>query len=409
VSGASGRLRTVVVGAGLAGLAAADLLRREGAEVTVLEARDRVGGRVHSRRLANGAVIELGAEFILPGNTLVLDVAGRFGLEVARKGMRYGRREPRGGAPVDPEALEHAVASLGAALEQPGGTGRESAASLLARLEIDPAAREAIVARVEVSSATPADTVPATDLAGVAYIGDEPASSLAAGNQGLAEALADELGGSLRLSEPVRGIAWEEHGMRAVTEGGGEVKADLCVIAVPARVAGAISFEPALPSAVATALEGIAYGQAAKLLVPLRTAVEPSAVLSVPERYWCWTATGEGDRPMPLVSCFAGSEPALQGLGVAEGAGRWLASLSRLRPELELLSAGAVLARWDDDPWAGAAYSVAPDPDLVAALSEPLGPLAFAGEHLGGRFHGLMEGALRSGKAAAERLTSSPQ
>ena len=192
--------------------------------------------------------------------------------------------------------------------------------------------------------------------------------------------------------------------MRAVTEDGAEVEADLCVIAVPARVAGAISFEPALPRAVAAALKGIVYGQAAKLLVPLPAAVEPSAVLSVPERYWCWTATGAGGRPMPLVSCFSGSEPALEGLGVAGGPGRWLESLGRLRPELELVSAEAVLARWDDDPWAGAAYSVAPEPDLVAALSETLGPLAFAGEHLGGRFHGLMEGALRSGHEAANRL-----
>ena len=89
---------------------------------------------------------------------------------------------------------------------------------------------------------------------------------------------------------------------------------------------------------------------------------------------------------------------------MAEGPGRWLESLGRLRPELELVQDEAVLARWDDDPWAGAAYSVAPEPDLVAALRRPLGSLAFAGEHLGGQFHGLMEGALRSGLEAATTL-----
>ena len=121
--GGAGRLRAVVIGAGFAGLAAADRLREAGAEVTVLEARDRVGGRVHSRRLENGAVIELGAEFILPGNTLVIEMARRFGLEITGKGMRYGRREPRGGAPVDPQEFERAVAALGTALERSGGTG----------------------------------------------------------------------------------------------------------------------------------------------------------------------------------------------------------------------------------------------------------------------------------------------
>ncbi len=245
--------------------------------------------------------------------------------------------------------------------------------------------------------------MPATDLAGVAYIGDEPASSLAAGNQGLAKALATGLGASLRLSDPVRRIAWGSDGVEVATDGG-VLESDVCVIAVPARLAAAIVFDPPLPEPVVEALDRIAYGQAAKLLVPLRTAVEPSAVLSVPERYWCWTATGEGDGPMAVVSCFAGSERALEGLGVAGGPGGWLESLERLRPDLELISDEAVLARWDDDRWAGAAYSVAPERDLVGALEEPLGALAFAGEHLGGRFHGLMEGALRSGRAAAERL-----
>src|SRR5207253_2957534 len=59
--------KVVVVGAGFAGLAAAEARAAGGADVTVLEARDRVGGRVHSQRIDNDAVVELGAEFVLPG------------------------------------------------------------------------------------------------------------------------------------------------------------------------------------------------------------------------------------------------------------------------------------------------------------------------------------------------------
>ena len=85
------------------------------------------------------------------------------------------------------------------------------------------------------------------------------------------------------------------------------------------------------------------------------------------------------------------------------GRSAWLESLVALRPELALEPEAAVLSTWDDDPWAGAAYSISPPPELTAALAEPVGPLRFAGEHVGGAFNGLMEGAIRSGRAAAAR------
>jgi len=145
----------------------------------------------------------------------------------------------------------------------------------------------------------------------------------------------------------------------------------------------------------------VLYGQAAKLFVPLRRPAPPSAVMSVPERYWSWTATGAGDEPQPVVSCFAGSPEGLAGLEVSAGPERWLASLARLRPDLELDTAGALLSTWP-----GGAYSTSPPPELAELAARPTGPLAFAGEHLGGAHAALMEGAIRSGRAAAQALTS---
>jgi monoamine oxidase len=400
-------VRVVVIGAGLAGLAAADELLSSRAEVTVLEARGRVGGRVWSRKLDNGAVVEMGAEFILPRNTLVRELVERFGLGLWEKGMRYGRREPRGAAGLEPGSLERAVEAVDRELEEGDGGRGESALELLSRLSIESAAREALLARVEVSAASPAERVPASDLAGIAHVDDEPCPSIAGGNQRLAEALAEPLGSSLRLDTPARSVSWGDEGVRVGVEGG-QLEGEACVIAIPASVAGNLEFDPALPESHARALAAVRYGHAAKLFVPLAgPPPPPSAVLSVPERYWAWTATGASGRVQPVVSAFAGSPAALERLRVVDGPEQWLASLARLRADLELDPGGSVLSTWIDDPWVRAAYSIERPSAATAILAEPLGPLAFAGEHTVDAFESLMEGALRSGQRAARKLLAS--
>ena len=126
--------------------------------------------------------------------------------------------------------------------------------------------------------------------------------------------------------------------------------------------------------------------------------------MSVPERYWTWTARGAGGEVQPVVSAFAGSAPALERLGLGDGPERWLDSVTRLRADLALDPSGVLLSTWADDPWVRAAYSTSPPPELARLAAEPLGPLAFAGEHLGGVHAALMEGAIRSGAAAAQAL-----
>ena len=393
-------MRTVVVGAGLAGLVAADELTRGGVEVVVLEARSRVGGRVWSGRLPNGAVVEMGAEFILLGNTAIRELVDRFGLGLWDKGMHYGRRDPSGGIGTTHEDLAVAVAEVERALTD--GAVRLSVREFLDGLDIPAGAREAILARVEISSANSAEHVAAADLAGVAHIDNEPAPSIAGGNQRLPLALADSLGSAVRLDSPVTAVEWGER-VRVRTDGG-ELDADACVIAVPASVMDHIAFDPPLPTALADRLGQITYGHAAKLFVPLRHPPEPSAVMNVPERYWTWTATGDAGRPQPVVSAFAGSERALDALDVATGPERWLDSLTGLRGDLELDPGGALLSTWADDPWARAAYSTSPPTSVAEAVEEPTGPLAFAGEHTAGPYAALMEGAIRSGRRAAHSL-----
>ena len=148
------------------------------------------------------------------------------------------------------------------------------------------------------------------------------------------------------------------------------------------------------------------FGHAAKLFVGLARPAPPSAVLSVTERYWCYTQLDAGGEPAPFVGAFAGTSGALQRLAVADGPGRWVRSLRTLRPDLQLDPDAVLLSEWDPDPWARGAYTARSlrSPMDDAALAAPVGRLAFAGEHTAGAWHGLMEGALRSGVRAAREL-----
>jgi len=423
-------MRVCVVGAGFAGLAAAAALADGGVEPLVLEARERVGGRVHSRRLENGAVVELGAEFVERDQPAVVATAGRLGLELVPTGMAYGDREPRGGIGVDRATLHAeldrlrrllaerpaaagspAAADRGAGPAPPGPSGGRSAAAVLAGLPLHPGAREAIAARLQVSAALPVDELAAAvlDHAGSTFSTRESVR-VGGGNQRIAERLAERLPGAVHLGVPVEAVAWSDASVR-VTAGGGVLDADACVLALPASVTGRVRFEPPLPAWKAEVLGRVVYGHAAKLFVPLRRVPPPSAVLSVPDHFWTWTARGDqAEAVQPVVSAFAGSAPALARLGVAAGPATWLGRVRALRPDLDLDQAAVVLSTWDDDPWVGAAYStrgLAFDPGDAEPLARPVGPLHFAGEHTAGPWAGLMEGALRSGaRAAAELLAA---
>lgn len=395
-------MRVAVVGAGLAGLAAADALRREGAEVVVLEARERVGGRVWSHPFAGG-VAERGGEFVFPGDEELHAAVERLGLRLVRKGTPYGARELRGGEPVALDEHAEAVRRLDAAA---GAAAGGTVVDALTSLGASPAVSEAIAARIEVSSGYPAADLDAIDLAETgAGFGDFDTFGVEGGNGRLAEALASPLGVALRLGAPVEAIAWDERKVR-LRGPALDLEADAAVVAAPATTVVCIAFEPPLPEERARALAAVRYGQAAKLHVGLHTPAPPSAVLAVPGRFWSYTQLAADGRPAPFAAAFAGTPGALERLGVENGPETWLAVVRSLRPELDLDPGEVLLTTWHDDPWARGAYSARSHSSPLRSdeLARPLGPLAFAGEHTAGAFHGLMEGAVRSGLRAARDL-----
>lgn len=393
-------MKVLVVGAGFAGLAAADELARSGVEVEVFEARDRVGGRVWSVPFA-GATVERGAEFILPHDRTVLAVVERLGLELVRKGTLYGNREPRGGSwPVSAADVAAAMARIGAQPARPAGV--TAAEALPGHDELEPGVREAIVARLEVSCAYGFDDLDAAILSeGAGAFGDFDTWTVNGGNDRIAREIARRLGDAVRLSTPVSRVAWRDGDVRVVADDR-EVVADAAVIAVPASVLGVIEFQPGLPPG----RDLVRYGQAAKLFVALNTPAPPSQTLSVPDLFWCYTQLGADGAPLPFVGAFAGSAVALTGLAVDSGPDRWLEALARLRPDLDLDLDRVLLSTWADDPWVRGAYSAASAtvPLDRERLAGPVGPLMFAGEHTAGGWHGLMEGALRSGIRAAQQV-----
>jgi monoamine oxidase len=414
-------MRVVIVGAGFAGLMAADRIARSGHEVIVLEARDRVGGRVWSAELAPGdprTVIERGAEFVLDGYDVMRAALRELGLPLADTTMSYYEREPRGGAATTAADLARCAKLVAAAAaDAPPGT---SVADLIAVLPAPgwagfPAAAAAYLSRIVTTHGVDAERLAAASVAdehGGPATGFErrPTWRVAGGNDRLAGRLADRIGPAVRLRTPVRSVRQDAGGASACTDAG-EVHGDAVIVAVPMAVLRELPFSPPLPVGLVNASRRAGLAHNAKLHVPLTRPARASAVQSVPGRFWTWTATDASGEVQPVLHAFAGTQEGLAALDLAGGPATWAGRIAELRPELAIDPDQALLTTWNDDPWAGESYSaqtvdVAEGDDRL--LATPVGRVHFAGEHTAGKWAGLMEGALRSGLRAADEVLSSP-
>jgi monoamine oxidase len=208
----------------------------------------------------------------------------------------------------------------------------------------------------------------------------------------------------------VRKVRWLQGAVNVATDRD-EIEVDAVVVAIPTAPLAEIDFDPPLEGATAEALRAVTYGQNSKLFLPLRSPAPPSAIMSVAGHFWSYTQLGADGEPAPFLVGYTGTMSAIDALGSSDGVERWVAALVALREDLDLdpEPGSAMLSSWHDDPWVRGAYSARSlssplrDDDLV----KPIGPLFFAGEHTAGEWHGLMEGALRSGRRAAEQVLAS--
>jgi len=362
-------------------------------------------------RLTNGEIAEMGAEWIMPGDTEILRWTTRFGIGLAEAGVDYRRREVRG--PGD-AGLEEQDAFLAAADDAfgalpPGEVAALTVGRFLAALDAPDAGRAAVTMRLQGTNAIDLDRVALRSMGeGRAFAPAAAATyrRMTQGNEALADAVAASLP-EVRLEHRVRSIEHGRDGVIVGVEGETEVAGDAAVIALPVRVAARLAFDPFLPQDIAIALRELPMGEASKLALPLEGLPAPRTVQSAELPFWSWVARADGGVSRRCLTSFAGSDRAQDGLETANGqVSTWVERLLEHHPDL--VPAGEpAMKRWGDDPLTLGAYAAWDNRswDRMEEFQRTVGRLAFAGEHTAGPdLHGTMEGALRSGVRAAEQI-----
>jgi monoamine oxidase len=385
-------LKAIVVGAGLAGLHAAWRLVEAGLDVTVLEARDRVGGRTWSHALPDGTGVERGGEFIAPGDEALRALCAELGLELVPHGFSFDRRPAPGGeAPSEAEltAVGTWAGARAARLEE----DVSALAALPPEAEWSPV-QAGVLRRLETSLTLPLSEVSARRT----FTGEieryDPADRVRGGNQAVAQELARRLSGRVRLGTPVVAVRDAE----VICADGARHQAEAIVLALPLPLLLDLELEPGLPENVRAAAARTRFGDAAKLHIPLAERPAPGAMSAPGSRWWCWTSRAVDDDSLaaPVLSCFAGGAAAVGAITPAEALA--------LRPDVRAADAEPLLTRWGEKRWTRGSYSlpgVGYTAEDGAAWTRPWGRVVFAGEHTAGDLSGTMNGAVASGARAA--------
>ena len=411
----------IVIGAGAAGLAAARQLRDAGRTFLILEARDRIGGRVLTTIDPNTALpIELGAEFIhgeAKETMRLLDAANLITVPVVGEHYRSDRNHL--------EPLGDTFKRIGRVFKKMKDDRKEDR-SFQEFLDERPGGF-----RLRQERELAAGFVRGFNAADLWYISEKALAQLgnpAEGAQNAARALdgysavidllADDIEDSIRLNSEVMRVLWDSKHVQVATRNGDEFEATSLIVTVPLPhlQSHSIIFEPDVPR-IRAAAEKLVMGHVARVSFVMRervwekTKLDDVAYIHTPRRtfnVW-WT-----QHPLraPLITGWSGGPPAAeltsQGRDVVlECAIQELgAALMVRRNRIEQLIDAVYYHDWSHDPHSLGAYSYVGvgGVDAPKQLTRPVnGTLFFAGEATDSENSGTVEGAIASGYRAAKQ------
>jgi monoamine oxidase len=431
----------MVAGAGLAGLTAARDLIALGARVTVVDARDRVGGRVLTVRngFSDSQHAEAGGDLIDEAHESTRALAGELGLKLARilhNGWAYVRADAHGRTQIVRRRGSRGWERMSEALSRlteryrlaerrwdspvTAEMGRRSVSQWLDDIHAD---EELRTTAIGLRGFFLADPDQLSLLALVDQFAEDEAPvwrnyRIVGGNDRLAAALAEPLRDRLHLGTELVAVSHRGKGVRASLKQRQHVTAldsDYAILALPPALLRRIPIAPALPTQQHDAIARLKFGHASKTLLQFsrrfwRIPGRPRAFGSALPFGAVWDGNEEQRGPSGILSLMAGgsASDATAALLARDGAAALARSLDWMGSKrAELL--GWHHTAWETDPWARGGYAYfdpAFDPALRAWLARPCGRLFFAGEHTSIRWQGYMNGAIESGRRAAAEVAA---
>ncbi len=420
--------RIVIIGAGIAGLAAARELTNRGANVTIVEARQRIGGRVWTDR-SLGTSVDLGASWI-HGDTKsnpIRALAKGAGIETKQTDYDNMYLYDRAGKRVGDSTLAYILKETAGLLEEVIGYADE--------LDKDISLERAIQLALEGESLSTEeqhalDWSKSTQVVtageelsrlSLRYADDDAAygdsdSLFPGGYDQVAKVLAAGL--DVRLGQVVQRVETTASGVSLTTSAGTHM-ADRVIVTLPLGVlkANRVAFAPALPAEKLAAISSLAMGTLNKIALQFGKAFWPtdrdfvthmSATYGQYPTIMNWTKHSG----RPLLMAFTGGDFArgLEARTNDQIAGEVMGVLRKLYGTAASDPVAVRVTRWSSDPFAGGSYSHVPVGASSAAYDELAKPVGnrvfFAGEATSRAYRGTVHGAYLSGVRAAAEIAA---